>query len=133
MAVSNVKLFNNVMDAFLMELIEIFPEEIKIKIEYSLFQTLSAVNCKKIPMDFMKTTIPFLEKICMKDSSFFTGPDRPEFLNRLNIMSIWSDDLSPVTKDSIWRYIALFLSIGSKIVDVSDESKVIIDYIIFNS
>jgi len=40
MAVSYVKIFNQVVDEFFRELIEIFPEEKKIKVQYNLFQTI---------------------------------------------------------------------------------------------
>jgi len=133
MAVSNIKLFNNAMDSFFIELIDTFPEETKIKVEYLLFQTLCTANCKKIPTDFMNTIVPYLEKVAFKDSSFFIGNDRPKFLDRLNISKLWSSDLSIVTKDSIWKYIALFLNIGVKIINVPNESKILIDYIVFNS
>ena len=40
MNVSYVKIFNQVVDDFYNELIEIFPEEVKIKVQYTLFQTI---------------------------------------------------------------------------------------------
>ena len=35
-----IKAFNQVMDEFFKELIEIFPEETKIKVQYNLFQSI---------------------------------------------------------------------------------------------
>ena len=72
-----VKIFNQVMDEFFNELIEIFPEESKIKVNYNLFQTLVKSNIRKPCSDFMLGSIPYLEKIAMRDENFFTGNDKP--------------------------------------------------------
>ena len=37
--ISNVKLFNQVMDELYTELIDIFPEQTKLKVSYNLFKT----------------------------------------------------------------------------------------------
>jgi len=128
--VSYIKIFNQVVDEFFRELIEIFPEERKIKVQYNLFQTLCATNVKKACNDFMFGSVPYLEKICMKDEDFFKGSDRPSFLNSMGFENIWNDSLSPVTKEAIWKYIKSFFTIGSKVVQMPQESQPLIEYII---
>ena len=128
--VSYVKIFNQVVDEFFSELIEIFPEENKIKVKYTLFQTLVSANAKKPCTEFMKNSIPFLEKIAMRDEQFFLGKEKPGFLDTLNIEKIWTPDLSPVTKDAIWKYIQSFFTIGVKVVEMPPETHQIINYII---
>ena len=88
MSVSYVKIFNQIVDEFFRELIEIFPEESKIKVQYNLFQTVSATNIKKVCNDFMVGSVPYLEKICMRDEDFFRGSDRPSFLNSMGFENI---------------------------------------------
>jgi hypothetical protein len=129
MSISYIKIFNQLVDEFFRELIEIFPEETKLKVEYSLFQTLCATNCKKICSDFMNTCIPHLEKIIMKDEMFFIGDSKPSFLNRLNIDKLWNQ-LSITTKNAIWRYVSSFLAIGIHVINVSPESLILIQHII---
>jgi len=128
--VSYVKIFNQVVDEFFSELIEIFPEENKIKVKYTLFQTLVSANAKKPCTEFMKNSIPFLEKIAMRDEQFFLGKEKPGFLDTLNIEKIWTPDLSPITKDAIWKYIQSFFTIGVKVVEMPPETHQIINYII---
>jgi len=130
--VSYIKIFNQVVDEFFIELIEIFPEEPKIKVQHNLFQTLCKTNIKKACHDFMIGSIPYLEKICMKDEAFFKGDERPTFLNSMGFENIWNDSLSVNTKNAIWNYIKSFFTIGYKIISMPADSIPLIEYIINN-
>ena len=127
-----IKAFNQVMDEFFKELIEIFPEENKIKVQYNLFQSLAKVNIRKPCNEFMFGSIPYLEKIAMKDEGFFTSDDKPKLLQDMNFDQIWSPNLSEVSKDAIWRYIKSFFIIGSKAVEMPADCLQLINYIIQN-
>ena len=130
--ISYTKMFNQVVDEFFRELIEIFPEEQKIKVQYNLFQTLTATNVRKACNDFMTGSVYYLEKICMKDEEFFTGPEKPAFLNSMGFENIWTPALSEVTKNAIWNYIKSFFTIGIRVVQMPQDSLPLIDYIINN-
>jgi len=129
-SINYVKIFNQVVDEFFKELIEIFPEEPKIKVQYYLFQSLVASNKKKACNDFMIGSIPYLEKICMRDETFFKGANKPAFLNSMGIENIWTPELSQVTKDAIWNYIKSFFTIGIHVVNMPVYSINSIEYII---
>jgi len=130
MSINYVRVFNQLVDEFFKELIEIFPEESKIKVQYNLFQTVCKTNVRKPCNEFMLSSIPYLEKICMKDESFFISDEKPLFLNNLNFQNIWNDSLSNTTKQAIWRYIKSFFTIGLKIVEMPSETLPLIEYII---
>jgi len=130
MSISYVKVFNNLVDEFFRELMDIFPEEKKIKVQHTFFETIIKANAKKPCVEFMTKSIPYLEKIAMKDEAFFTSDDKPQILEALNIKKIWTSDLSPVTKEAIWKYIRSFFAIGIKIVEMPPETHEIINYII---
>jgi len=132
MSVSYTKIFNQIVDEFFRELIETFPEENKIKVQYNLFQTLCASNVKKACNDFMIGSIPYLEKISLKDEEFFRGSDRPTFLNNMGFENIWKSDLSQNTKNAIWNYIKSFFTIGINVVQMPEETIPVIQYIINN-
>jgi hypothetical protein len=132
MTVSYIKMFNQVVDEFFCELIEIFPEENKIKVQHNLFQTLCKSNIKKACNDFMYGSIPYLEKICMRDEEFFKGADKPAFLNSMGFENIWTPELSENTKMAIWNYIKSFFTIGSKVITMPPETLELIEYIINN-
>ena len=40
MSINYIRVFNQIVDEFFKELIESFPEESKIKVQYNLFQTI---------------------------------------------------------------------------------------------
>ena len=121
------------MDEFFNELIETFPEESKIKVNYNLFQTLAKSNIRKPCSDFMIGSIPYLEKIAMRDEEFFTGNEKPSLLSSMNIEKLWTPDLSENTKNAIWKYIKTFFTIGVKIVQMPPETSGLIDFIINNN
>jgi hypothetical protein len=78
----------------------------------------------------MLGSIPYLEKIAMKDEDFFVSPEQPKLLKSMNISKLWSSDISDNTKDAIWRYIKSFFIIGIKVVQMPPESLALINYII---
>ena len=80
----------------------------------------------------MVGSVPYLEKICMRDEDFFRGSDRPSFLNSMGFENIWTPSLSDVTKDAIWRYIKSFFTIGIKVIQMPSETLPQIEYIINN-
>ena len=127
--ISYIKIFNQVVDEFFNELMEIFPEEQNIKVKYTLFQTLAKANVKKPCMEFMIKSIPYLEKVAMRDEEFFTGEDTPNIIQALNVKNVWND-LSPQTKQAIWKYIQSFFAIGVNIVEMPPETHSILEYII---
>ena len=130
MSISYIKLFNTLMDQFFNELLVIFPEESRIKVNYTLFQTICKANAKKPAKDFMEEVIPYLEKIAARDETVFTDDNKPDVLKKLRFERLWNDDLSPNTKNAIWRYIQKFLEIGVQIIQVPSEKQDIINYII---
>jgi hypothetical protein len=129
-SIEYIKTFNQIMDEFFNELIEIFPEEPKIKVQYNLFQTLCKTNIRKPCNEFMLGSIPYLEKIAMKDEDFFVSPEQPKLLKSINFSKLWSSEISDNTKDAIWRYIKSFFIIGIKVVQMPPESLPLINYII---
>ena len=127
-----IRIFNQIVDEFFRELIEIFPEENKIKVQYNLFQTLCKTNVRKPCNDFMKTSVKYLERIAMRDENFFTSEDKPKLLNDLNFEKIWTPDLSENTKKAIWDYVKSFFTIGVKVVEMPEETHALLNYIISN-
>jgi hypothetical protein len=116
-----IKLFNQLVDDFFNEMIEIFPEETKIKVQYTLFQTIIKINIRKPCTSFMIGSVKYLEKISNRDSDFFLSSDKPQLLSSLNIENIWKD-LSDNTKNAIWKYIQSFFTVGIKIIEMPQES-----------
>jgi hypothetical protein len=130
-SISYIKMFNQVIDEFFIELIDIFPNEPKIKSKHLLIQTMFKTNVKKVCNDFMYGSIKYLEKIAMRDETFFSGPDKPSLLDQLNFDVLWVD-MSTNTKEVIWKYIKTFFMIGVKIIEMPPETHGLVNYIINN-
>jgi hypothetical protein len=80
----------------------------------------------------MLGSIPYLEKIAMRDENFFTGNDKPSLLSSMNIEKLWTPELSENTKNAIWKYIKTFFTIGIKITEMPPETIQLIHFIINN-
>ena len=128
--INYIKVFNQTLDEFFNELISIFPENNLIKVRYSLFQTIIKINVKKPCIEFMEGVLPYIEKIAMRDEEFLTSENTHPFIKQLNLNQTVIKELSDNTKQSIWRYIQLFITIGSKNVETPHEVHDIINYII---
>ena len=128
--ISYTKIFNQTVDEFFRELIDIFPEETKIKVQYTLFQTLISANAKQPCIRFMTGSMKYLEQIAARDEDFFKSNDKPGILQSINIENIWNDNLSDNTKNAIWNYIQSFFTIGIKVIEMPPETHNIIQYII---
>ena len=132
MSTSYVKIFNELINDFLTELIEIFPENNAIKVKLTLFQTIIKLNVKKPCTDFMIKITPYLEKIAMKDESVFLGNDSPDIIDKLQLCKQDLNNLSDNTKNALWRYIKMFITVGFKIIEMPSETHTLINYIINN-
>lgn len=128
--VSNIKIFNQVMDEFYRELIDTFPEQTKLKVGYNFFQTICKANVRKPCNEFMIGSIPYLEKVAMKDDSFFLGDNKPDILKSISVENFWTQDLSENTKEAVWKYIKTLFKIGVTVVQMPPETHDILNFII---
>lgn len=125
------KIFNQIMDEFFRELIDLLPDQPQINVQYNLFQGLCKTNIRKSCSQFMLGAIPYLEKIAMKDENFFLSQDKPKLLTKLKFDVIWVG-LSNNNKDIIWKYIKNFFVVGIKAVEMPPETLPTINFIINN-
>jgi hypothetical protein len=125
------KIFNQIMDEFFRELIDLLPDQPQINVQYNLFQGLCKTNIRKPCSQFMLGAIPYLEKIAMKDENFFLSQDKPKLLTKLKFDVIWVG-LSDNNKDIIWKYIKNFFVVGIKAVEMPPETLPTINFIINN-
>jgi hypothetical protein len=123
-------MFNTTLDEFFIELIEIFPENNAIKVQYELFKTIIKINVRKPAYEFMSKITPYLEKIALRDDSIFSAEDAPEIISRVRIEKEILTVISKNTKDAIWKYVISFLSIGVNIIEMPEETHGIINYIL---
>ena len=109
--------FNSMMEEFLNELVETFPEEKALKLEVAKFQTLRKANSKKVVEGFMHAIGPYQNDIQQKNETLMTE-NNIEFLKKMNIKKWWSKDLSRNTKDAIWSYLQTLVMLGATITSI---------------
>jgi len=112
--------FNGIMQEFLDELIETFPEEKALKVENIKFQTLKKSNPRKVVEGFMSAVSKYTENIMKKDEMIMKNADI-DFLNKINISKWWNDDLSNNTKDAIWQYLNTLIMLGTTITSIPQD------------
>ena len=112
--------FNSMMEEFLNELIQTFPEEKSLKIEVTKFQTLRKANSKKVVEGFMNAIGPYQTDIQNKNECIMQRTDI-EFLNKMNIKKWWSKELSNNTKDAIWSYLQTLIMLGTTITSIPSD------------
>jgi len=126
---SYVKAFNEVLEQFFQELMSMYPDNSKIKLNHSLFQTVCKTNVKKPAMEFMESAIPHLEKMANRDESIMFAPNRPEIIDKLNVPVLWAG-MSDKTKTAIWDYMFTLLKLANMFIETPVEVRQVIDYVI---
>ena len=120
---ASVSAFNELMDRFILELRETFPEETCIKKWYNAIDLMKGANSKGMMELFMSNVSPFSQQLMAKDDSFFVGENNDiKFVNDLNLKNLWQkDDLSENTKGAIWQYLQTLFMMGTTIQAVPPE------------
>jgi len=103
---STVTAFNDMMEQFLDELVLTFPEEKSfIKFQAS-FSILRRTRPRSALENYMESIGPVATHVMQKDETFFKEHSETiPILKELNLNKIWTDDLSPTTKEAIWKYL----------------------------
>ena len=109
---ASVSAFTNMLEQFMDELIQTFPEEKKLTKYRASLSLLTAANPRSLVTMFMDSVGPFQAEIMAKDESVLTS-GKIEFLNSINIDTLWTDELSPQTKGAIWQYIQTLVILGT--------------------
>lgn len=103
--------FTELMNQFLGELAEVFPDEVAIQ------------EAKKSPPtkdSFMKSVSQWSNQLMNKDSAFFCSDN--EFVKNLNLHVVWTTDAcTPNTKEAIWQYLQSMYMIGTTMSMFSPE------------
>ena len=120
---ASVTAFNELMDRFILELRETFPEETCIKKWYNAIDLMKGANSKGMMELFMSNISPFSQQLMAKDDSFFVGENNDiKFVNDLNLKNLWQkEDLSENTKGAIWQYLQTLFMMGTTIQAVPPE------------
>jgi hypothetical protein len=130
---TSLKAFNDMLEQFVKELIETFPEEKCLKKYAIKIDMLRNSNPRKCVDKFMRRIKPYSEFIMKKDDSFFMnipeGQEVPAFVVDLNLHANWTPELSQKTKDAIWQYLQTLYMLGTTITSIPAETMDMIEMI----
>jgi hypothetical protein len=110
---STITGFNDMMEQFLEELVQTFPEEPAMKKYRNAFEMLRKANSRTCMENFMHNIAPYSKQVMAKDASFFLN--NPDVFKDFKLASIWTDDLSDNTKNAIWQYLQTLYILGNTI------------------
>lgn len=124
--------FNNLLEQFLEELVQTFPELTDLKTVQMLVSIMRKANPRMILENFLAVTGKYHEKIFAEESSFFedlenwkqdptfqaefasTEDEQNEMFQRLVVFKdVWVD-LTPQNKEHIWTYMQQLIVMGAQ-------------------
>jgi len=97
---------------FLTELEDTFPEEKTFKKYHASFDIMRAANPRKCVDVFMNAISKHANLIMQKDDTLF------DHFDELDIKKYWTPDLSQGTKDAIWQYLQTLNILGMTITSI---------------
>jgi hypothetical protein len=118
---SSTGTFIVMVEQFLSELTQCFPNEPKIKKFVNSFDILKKSNPKKILDLFMDKLSPYQERIMNKDETLMDD-DTIALNNELNLKSIWNTPgITENTKNAIWSHLHSILMFGTTLRTIPSE------------
>ena len=112
---ASVSTFTDMMEQFINELEQTFPEEKSFKKYHASFDIMRAANPRKCVDIFMKETSGYSNKFMQKDESVFDD------FAHLDIKKYWTPELSEATKGAIWQYLQTLHILGMTITSIPAE------------
>jgi hypothetical protein len=117
---SSLGTFIQLMDQFLCELMEVFPEEKKLKSYHMKFEALKSTNPKKVLELFMNSVTPVSEYIVNKDETLFTS-DKTTWFSDIELDKLWVSGITENTKNAIWSHLNTLYIIGTTIQNIPSD------------
>lgn len=120
---TTVTAFNEMMNQFLTELIQTFPDEKAMKKYLLAFEMAKEANARMVLNEFMKSVGPYSQQIMSRDERFFIEHNSEiPFVNELNLKEHWTDELSESTKGAIWQYMQTLYLMGMTISTLPEDT-----------
>jgi len=103
--------FNDMMEQFINELVQTFPEEKTFKKYQVALDLARKTNPRQILNEYMSAVRPVSDRIMQSDESVLNDVNIPD----LDLTKIWTPDLSAGTKSAIWQYLQTLIVLGTTI------------------
>lgn len=111
------------MQQFLDELVLTFPEEKSFVKFQASFSLIRKTRPRMVLENYMKSIGPVSSQMMEKNEAYFKeNADDIPILKEMNLMKIWTDDLSQSTKDAIWKYLQTLYILATTITALPAET-----------
>ena len=125
---TTVSAFNDMMQQFLDELVLTFPEEKSFVKFQASFSLVRKTRPRMVLENYMKSIGPVASQLMEKNETFFKeNSDDIPILKEMNLMKIWTDELSTTTKDAIWKYLQTMYILATTISALPAETLAMIE------
>jgi len=122
---TTISAFNDMMEQFLEELVQTFPDEPAMKKYQMSFEILRKANARACMENYMQNVAPYSSHIMSKDDSFFLN--NPDVFQDFNLKNVWTSDVSEVTKNAIWQYLQTLYILGNTISALPSDTLTMIE------
>lgn len=119
--------FNDMMEQFLEELVQTFPNEPSMKKFQMSFEVLRKANARACMENYMDAIRPYASYVMAKDETFFL--EHADTIKDLNLKTIWTPDLTEPTKEAIWKYLQTLYIIGNTVSALPQDTLDMIEQI----
>jgi hypothetical protein len=111
------------MQQFLDELVLTFPEEKSFVKYQATFSMIRKTRPRMVLENYMKSIGPVATQLMEKNETYFKeNADDIPILKEMNLMKIWTDDLSQTTKEAIWKYLQTLYILATTITALPAET-----------
>jgi len=112
------------MEQFLQELSQTFPEEKTIQKYTVSFDLVKRSNPRKCVESYMASMSPYSELIMQKNEAFFLeNSEKVAMFKDIDLPKYWNDpELSQGTKDAIWQYLQTLFILGTTITAIPTDT-----------
>lgn len=118
---ASIGAFVQMMEDFLTELSQLFPEEKGITKFMTQFDLLKSTNARKCVETYMSGIAPYVTLVTSKDESLFKELEKSDYLKDLHLSKNWSS-ISEHSKGCIWQYLSTLYMLGTTIVSIPPET-----------
>jgi hypothetical protein len=122
-AVLTTALFDQ-LNSFTSELIGMYPNDPDFPLFATTVRMLKMTNPSFLVKNIYDNTIPFEKKILTKDEAFFMEYSFSEFEKEVEDINVFSklkkyiENMSPVSKDGVWKYIQNICRLAKAIIEI---------------
>jgi len=124
--VSDLSRFNNNLQKLFATLESSYPDDADFPYYKDKIIAAQKINARLVIEQFMEAAAPFTEQIMSKDESFFLNLDIDSLVEDNSYMklvskikTLWAN-MTPSSRDQIWKYFQIFITLGIKVNRRSD-------------